>query len=74
MKVFGTEIYQARIYQIDLKLPSTELLKGLDKLNLVEFAHAGIVLGSSQFFLLPQLPQNMPITSKAIKIDLKIIN
>jgi len=40
----------------------------LDKLNLVRL---GLVLGSSQFLELPQLPQKMMLTSKVAKRDLK---
>ena len=45
----------------------------LDKLNLVKFCYGGLILGSSLFSLLPQLPQKMTIAFKVDKIDLKII-
>jgi hypothetical protein len=38
-----------------------------------EFAHGGLILSSSQFLLLPQLPQKMELASKAVKVDSKII-
>ena len=38
-----------------------------------KFAYGGPVLGSSQFLLLPQLPQKMMLASKVVKIDSKII-
>ena len=34
-----------------------------------KFAYGGKVLGSSQFPLLPQLPQKMTLASKVVKID-----
>ena len=45
----------------------------LDKLNLVTFGYGGLVLGSCQFLLLPQLPQKMILNSKVVKKDSKII-
>ncbi len=39
----------------------------------VKFANGGSILISNQFFLLPQLPQKMKLTSKVFKIDSKII-
>ena len=45
----------------------------LDELNLVKFCYGGLILGSSLFSLLPQLPQKMTIAFKVDKIDLKII-
>jgi len=38
-----------------------------------KFYYGGLVLGSSLFSLLPQLPQKMTITSKVVKVDSKII-
>jgi hypothetical protein len=38
-----------------------------------KFAYEGSILGSSQFLLLPQLPQKMELASKVVKVDLKII-
>jgi len=42
----------------------------LDRLN---FGYSGLVLGSSQFAILTQLPQKMTLTLKVIKNDSKII-
>ena len=39
--------------------PFSECFMDLDKLNLVKLGYGGSVLGSSQFLLLPQLPQEM---------------
>jgi len=38
-----------------------------------KFAYGGLLLGSSQFSILPQLPQKMMLASKVIRIDSKII-
>jgi hypothetical protein len=38
-----------------------------------KFANGGSNLSSSQFFILPQLPQKMKLVSKVVKIDPKII-
>jgi len=38
-----------------------------------KFAYGGLVLGLSQFLLLPQPPQKMTLTSKVVKINSKII-
>ncbi len=37
----------------------------------VKFAYDGLVLGSSQFSLLPRLPQEQRLDSKVVKIDSK---
>jgi hypothetical protein len=38
-----------------------------------KFAYGGSILSSSQFLILPQLPQKMKLKSKLVKIDPKII-
>jgi hypothetical protein len=38
-----------------------------------KFAYGGSILSSSQFLLLPQLPQKMELASKVVKIGSKII-
>ncbi len=38
-----------------------------------KFAYGGSILSSSQFLILPQLPQKMKLVSKVVKIDSKII-
>ncbi len=38
-----------------------------------KFDYGDSILSSSQFLLLPQLPQNVELTSKMVKVDLKII-
>jgi hypothetical protein len=47
--------------------------RDLDKLNLLKLHYGDLDLGSNQFLLLPQLPQNMMLASKGVKRDLKII-
>ncbi len=41
--------------------------------SLAKFAYCGSILSSSQFLILPQLPQKMKLTSKVVKINQKII-
>jgi hypothetical protein len=36
-------------------------------------ANAASILSSRQFLILPKLPQKMKLTSKVVKVDLKII-
>jgi len=38
-----------------------------------KFAYGGLVLSSSQFSILPLLPQKDMLNEKVVKIDLKII-
>ena len=44
----------------------------LDKLILVKIGNGGLVLSSSQFLLLPQLPQKIMLASIVVKSDSKI--
>ena len=48
-------------------------LKQLLRFGQAKFACGGQVLGSSQFSLLPQLPEKTKLASKVVKIDSKII-
>ena len=50
-----------------------EFITDLDKLNLVILVYGGLILGSSRFFLLPQLPQKIQLATKVVKSDSKII-
>jgi hypothetical protein len=36
-------------------------------------ANGGLILSSSQFLILPQLPQKIRLASKVVKVDSKII-
>jgi hypothetical protein len=38
-----------------------------------KFTYRGLILGSSQFFLLPQRPLKMTLAVKVVKIESKII-
>ena len=58
--------------EIKIVLPAVRT-RDLDKLNLVKLAYGGKVLGSSQFLLLPQLPQKATLRSKLVKNDSKLI-
>jgi len=51
----------------------TKCFTNFGKLNLVEFTLGGLVLGSSQFLLLPQMSQKMTLASKEAKSHLKKI-
>jgi len=54
-------------------LDSTELFTDLGKLNFIKFTFGGLVLGSTQFLQLHQLPLKMMHASKVVKSDSKII-
>jgi len=56
----------------DRKLMST-FYKAFHGLWQAKFPSSGLVLGSSQFSLLPKLPQKTTLNSKVVKIDSKII-
>ena len=47
-------------------------IRNLDKFNLV--MDGGLVLGSSKFLIVPQLPQKILLNSKVVKSDSKIIS
>ena len=49
------------------------LYRAFHRFGQAKFVYGGPVLGSSQFLLLPQLPQKMRFASKVVKIDSKII-
>jgi hypothetical protein len=44
------------------------------RFGLAKFAYGGLIFGSSQFTLLPQLPLKMTPNLKVAKINTKIIN
>ena len=44
----------------------TECVMDLEKLNLVKLGYGGLGLGSSQFLLLPQMPQKMMLASNLL--------
>jgi hypothetical protein len=43
------------------------------KLKKAKSANGGSILSSSQFLILPQLPQKIKLASKVVKVDSKII-
>ncbi len=49
---------------------SYSVFQGFSK---AKFAYGGSIFSSSQFLILPQLPQKMKLTSKVVKIDPEII-
>jgi len=56
----------------DLKLKSRSTEYFMD-LGQAKFPDGGLVLGLSQFSMLPQLPQKILFNSKVVKIDPKLI-
>jgi hypothetical protein len=55
-----------------MKKKDIQCVSGMVNL-LGKFANGGSILGSSQFLILPQLPQKMKLMSKVVKVDSKII-
>jgi hypothetical protein len=45
----------------------------LQEFSKAKSANGGSILSLSKFFILPQLPQKIKLTSKVVKVDLKII-
>jgi hypothetical protein len=56
----------------NLKIKSTYSYSVFQGFSLAKFAYGGSILSSSQFLILPQLPQKMKLKSKVVKIDPKI--
>jgi hypothetical protein len=48
--------------------------KAFHRFGQAKFPKGGLVLSSSQFLILPQLPQKMMVCLKVVKIDSKISN
>jgi len=59
------------IFVVNIWLGSTERFTDLGELN---FPMVVLVLGSSQFSVLPQLPPKMMLILKEVKMDSKISN
>jgi hypothetical protein len=57
-------------FSIQLKLESYSVFQGFSK---AKSANGGLILSSSQFLILPQLPQKIKLASKVVKVDSKII-
>jgi len=49
------------------------LYRAFHELRQAKFRYGGLVLGSSQFSILPQLPPKILLDSKVVKIEPKII-
>jgi hypothetical protein len=47
--------------------------ENFNRVRQAKFDYGGSILSSSQFLLLPQLPQKVELTSKVVKVDSKII-
>ncbi len=60
-----------KVRSVKIKDVTTVCFTDLGKLNLLMVG--GSILSSSQFLLLPQLPQKMELASKVVKVDSKII-
>ena len=52
---------------------STLMYRAFHRSGQAKFAYGGPILGSSQFLLLPHLPQEMTLASNVVKIDSEII-
>jgi len=50
-----------------------EMYIAFHRFGQAKFAYGSLILGSSQFLLLPQLPQKMTINLKVVRNDSKII-
>ena len=51
-------------------IPCYSVFQGFSK---AKSANGGSILSSSQFLILPQLPQKIKLASKVVKVDSKII-
>jgi hypothetical protein len=47
------------------------LVQSVSQIWQAKFPNGGLILGSSQFSILPQLPLKMMLNSKVVKIDTK---
>ena len=50
-----------------------KVVRDLDNLNLVKLRCGGLVLGSNQFLILPQVPQKRSLALKVVESDSKIL-
>ena len=64
-----------RSQHLEQNIQNKRMLQGVSGILtiLVKLAYDGLVLGSTQFLLLPQLSQKMMFASKVVKNDSKII-
>ena len=61
------------ICKIYLRLSQVSTCRAFHRFWQAKIAYGGLVLGSSQFLILTQLPSKMRLASKLVKIDSKII-
>jgi len=59
-----------RFTTVVFNLNSYSVFQGFSK---AKSANGGLILSSSQFLILPQLPQKIKLASKVVKVDSKII-
>jgi hypothetical protein len=64
----GLAVYE--VTHLDSLPPSYSVFQEFSK---AKSANGGSILSSSQFLILPQLPQKIKLASKVVKIDSKII-
>jgi hypothetical protein len=55
------------------KIDENFVLQCVSGFSKAKSANGGSILSSSQFLILPQLPQKIKIASKVVKVDSKII-
>ncbi len=67
--LFGGQ-YKDNKLDLPLHLISYSMFQGFSK---AKSANGGAILCSSQFLILPQLPQKIKLASKVVKVDSKII-
>ena len=58
------------VHNIDnARLTTVFIYRAFHRFRQAKIAYSGLVLDSSQFSLLPQLPQKMTLASQVVKID-----
>ena len=66
------------MYKFDKSLPQLKLItvlwyRAFRRFRQTKFPNGGLILSSSQFLILPQLPPKILLNSKVVKIDPKIM-
>ena len=69
---FKSNFHNQRIRRQSGRRHTTVCITDLFKLNLVKIRNGGLVLCSSQFPVLPQLPQKMTLAAKVVKIIISL--
>ncbi len=70
LKDLFCDVTSEKLCQLKSNNYSYSVFQGFSK---AKFAYGGSILSSSQFLLLPQLPQKIKLTLKVVKVDSKII-